>query len=220
MNITDDSWRITSTSNFRLAVQESLEPGATMSFTGTSAPEPLWTPGSVKVWAGTHGTWERRITIGDADMLQACKNDVNNLFPPEAFSSVDPLFNDLDSVVYEEDEAVWRWSPAAQIYPEQERVLNDHVSKYPFSQTVVETANLACLIAHPDYTWGSSLTSTEIENFIITKRTDNCWVVSLFDNMETTDGRILDKGIFFKLTQDVSLKKTASPNRLVCLWRS
>lgn len=218
MKIPDNTWQVTSTPYFRLAVQQELQPGAEMSFTGLDAPEPLWTPGSIKVWAGTFGKWERRITIGDDDVLQACKNDINNLFPAQAFSTVDPLFNNLDTVTYDDNEAVWMWQPTDSIYPAMEGVLNDHVSKYPFVQTVTEIANIACLIAHPDYTWNSSMISTNIEEFIITKKSPECWVVSLFGDQVTTSGKVLERGKFYKLTQDITLQKTVEHDRVVSLW--
>lgn len=232
MKIDDLSWAVTSTENFRLAVNTELPVGSEMSFAGASGGgyvNGIWKPGTVKLWISSYGTWERVAVFPESDqsIIEECEADPSLLFPDEAFTPLDHVLNDVDSLAidYAANEIKWQWESSKVVHPEITDVLNNHVMKYPFSQTVTQEADIACLVVNAEpheagALWGSSVVSTEVEDVQVINRGSECWMVSLFEDMQTTDGTTIERGKFYKLTADVNLSKTANANRLVCLWKT
>lgn len=227
-------WEVTGLNGIcRLAVAKNLQNGFEMSFTGSDAEEYLngiWTLGTVRMWIGSVGKWRRQIVWPEIDeqiMLDA-QQDVDLLFPSQAFTGLDQVFNDKQSVVYDFDNNTveWDWDCSKVVYPFEDSTLNTYVFKYPFKQTVTETADIACFMlncepADVGTVWNVSVVSTDQEWFDVTKLGTECWYVSLFTDIEKSDGTVVPRGQFRKMSSEsVTLKKTVSHNRVLRLYKN
>lgn len=230
MLIKTDKWKAhTITSIFNFTSSSTLEVGSELAFAGDNTNSNklngIWSPGTVRLWLSTKGKWERKIVFPETDeqLIRSLENDINKFFPSEAFTSLDKLFNDKDSIVfdYQNNEVRWDWYPGKSVDEFLFNSLNTHVFKYPFKQKVVEESDFACLMinANPEDVgtqWDCGVISTDIKDVAVEKEGNECWFVSCFEDMETNTGKAIKTGKFYKMSSDlITLNKTENHNRIL-----
>jgi hypothetical protein len=232
MKLGEEGWTITKTGLFRLAVRKGIPADSYMQFAGASGSgfvNGIWKPGTVKAWFGTEGTWSRKFTYPESDqpLMEECEQDLSQLFPAEAFCTLDHIYNDLTSVEFDYDanEVKWDWNPNQVLSPAVDGVLNNHVLKYPFVQTTKKPADIACLIVNADpqelhTIWSSAAVSTEVESVTVQAAAHDVWFVSLFTDMQTTEGKAIERGKFYRITKTIELQPTTERNLLVVLSKA
>lgn len=229
MNIPLEKWNLSVTGNFNFTWAKNLEPESEMKFIGDNTKayklSDIWSPGTVRVWLSTKGKWERKIVFPETDesIIKKLENDIQRFFPQKAFTPLDEIFNDKESLVfdYENNEVRWDWYPGRQVDDFIYGCLNSYVFKYPFRQKVTEESDYACLMinAQPNEVgdiWDCAVVSTNTKDISVEKEGNECWFVSCFEDMKTDSGKEIKTGKFYKMSSDiVNLLKTENHNRVL-----
>lgn len=193
-------WTVTGTPSFRLSVSEDIQQGETRSFIGRRVDPPrLWAPCPYTWhWISTRGSWEATITVPPDYMSEARRffnAGVAIVDDPEYVVS-DYLFNEFDKARMRKNVINWPYVPSKSFAGWKKNDGRDFVYQIPYTQRAREDCNMACL--ELDGRWRVDATCTDEKVEVASPG----WIVSVFKDMETEDGRVLTRGIFYKLTGD------------------
>jgi len=214
-------------------------PGYTVDESELTDIHSIWKRDHIFFWVGTQGQWIRKINYTEND------NSVIQEWVANPGIMVSDIFTSYDNITQgtephltnnqQEKTVTWVWDNDMNANRSQqiqdgkvlENVLNEHTFRFPFSQTVTSnTANIACLLIDCEScdidSWNSTLYSMfsgEDYTLTIPKKSDDCYVVSLFSDQLTTDGKTLEKGKFYKMSsEDISVAPGSVDNRILQVW--
>jgi hypothetical protein len=193
-------------------------------------------------WTGTKGEWDRKLYYTNADqaVITEWLNDpmISANITHTAYDNITHTIPPDLQLMDSENAIKWTWTNdmtvnrSVQIETYQDYnfqlpdVLNKYVFRLPYSQTVTSSdANIACFRINCETCdidkWDSILYTSfagETHEHTIEKHSDECYVVSLFDDTQTHQGEILNKGVFHKMTQALTTLPTNKDNRILEFW--